>query len=194
MLNQVLGLSPSTKFSKLMKAFLLLKWKKSILLCFLGLFSYCCMAQGPGAGNDFWSNVRYGGGIGLGFGNDSFSFAIAPSAIYQFNQQFASGLGLQYNYSEFRDSKFSALGFSLMSFFNPIPAIQLSAEFEETRVQRQEDIGRIRIEEDYWSPALFFGVGFGNRNVMVGVRYDVLFDEGRSIYADPWVPFFRVFF
>ena len=177
-----------------MNAFMKHIRKKTLLLGLITLFSISCMAQGPGGGSDFWSNVRYGGGIGLGFGKDAFSFAIAPSAIYQFNPQFATGLGLQYNYSEFRDSRFSAFGASVMSFFNPISAIQLSAEFEETRVSRREDFGGIRIEEDYWSPALFFGAGFGNRNVMVGVRYDVLYDAGRSIYADPWVPFVRVFF
>ena len=177
-----------------MKGLLHIANKKLVLFCLSGIFSACCLAQGPGSGSDFWSNVRYGGGIGLGFGNDSFSFAIAPAAIYQFSPQFASGIGLQYNYSEFRDSKFTAFGASVMSFFNPIPAIQLSAEFEETRVKRTEDFAGIRFEEDYWSPALFFGAGFGNRNVMVGVRYDVLYDAGKSIYADPWVPFVRVFF
>ena len=81
-----------------------------------------------------------------------------------------------------------------MTFYNPIPALQLSAEFEEIRVSREEVFFGNTFEDDYWSPALFFGIGFGNRNVMVGVRYNVLHDEGKSIYIDPWIPFVRVYF
>ena len=194
MLNLVLGLSRSAKLYKLMKALAVYLKKKSILLLFAGLLGISCFGQGPGPKSDFWTHVRFGGGIGLGFGNDSFSFAISPAAIYEFSPMFASGIGLQYNYSEFRDSKFNAIGGSIMSFFNPIPAIQLSAEFEQIRVNRRENFGDIRIEEKYWVPALFFGAGFGNRNVMVGLRYDVLYDSRDSLYANAWVPFVRVFF
>ena len=82
-----------------------------------------------------------------------------------------------------------------MTFFNPIPAIQLSGEFEEIYVNRKEEFrGETIFEEQYWVPALFFGVGFGNRNVTVGVRYDVLYDRDKSIYIDPWVPFVRFYF
>ena len=39
---------------------------------------------------NFWDNVRFGGGLGLGFGNDFFSGSITPSAIYQVNDKFAT--------------------------------------------------------------------------------------------------------
>ncbi len=182
----------SAKILNLLKALYFTSHKKLVLTIIGLLFSLSLSAQVPRS--DFWSNVRFGGGLGLGFGNDSFSIAVAPSAIYQISPQFATGLGLSYNYSEFRESSFSAFGGSLMSFFNPIPAIQLSAEFEETRVTRKEEFLGTTFQEEYWSPALFFGIGFGNRNVTVGVRYDVLYEEGKSIYIDPWVPFVRVYF
>lgn len=158
-----------------------------------------CYSQGPGQGSDFWSNVRYGGGLGLGFSNNSFTIAVAPSAIYQVSPQFAAGLGLSFNYSKFEPTSFdrselTAFGGSLMSFFNPIPQMQFSAEFEQIRVNREDTVVGETFEDRFWSPALYFGLGVGNRNVMAGMRYNVLFDENKSIYASAWVPFVRVFF
>ncbi len=153
-----------------------------------------CFSQAPGSRGDFWSKVRYGGGLGLGFGNGTFNAALAPSAIYQANPQFAVGVGLSFNYSKFRESKLTAYGGSVLTLFNPISAIQLSAEFEQLRVNREFDISTGNLQDDYWLPALYLGVGYSNRNVTVGIRYDVLYDEEKSIYADPWAPFVRVYF
>ena len=44
--------------------------------------------------SDFWNHVRFGGGIGLNFGDGFFSGTIAPSAVYEFNDAVALGLGL----------------------------------------------------------------------------------------------------
>ena len=38
------------------------------------------------AKNDFWEHVRFGGGLGLNFGDGFFSATIAPSGIYQFDK------------------------------------------------------------------------------------------------------------
>ncbi|OUR94796.1 alpha-ketoglutarate decarboxylase [Flavobacteriales bacterium 34_180_T64] len=145
--------------------------------------------------NKFWENVRFGGGIGLSFGDGFFSGTLAPSAIYDFNTQFALGLGLNGAYNERKDFYNSTIiGASIIGLFNPIPEIQLSTEFEELNVHRnwENDLG---IEnEHYWYPALFMGLGYQSRNVIVGIRYDLLYDKTKSIYADPWAPFFRVYF
>ena len=82
-----------------------------------------------------------------------------------------------------------------MNFFNPIPQIQLSAELEQWRVNRnQVDFGGNTAEINYWTTALFLGIGYTSRNVTVGLRYDVIYDEQRSIYIDPLMPFFRFYF
>lgn len=163
------------------------------------VLGFSCVAQGPGPKSNFWSNVRYGGGLGLGFSNRSFTIAVAPAAIYEVSPMFAAGLGLSFNYSKFEPSslersEFTAFGGSLMSFFNPIPQMQFSAEFEQIRVNREDVIVGERFEESFWSPALYFGLGVGNRNVMAGMRYNVLFNVDKSIYASAWAPFVRVFF
>ena len=167
---------------------------KGVLSLIFICVSLSTFAQISGSGADFWSKVRYGGGLGLGFGNGSFNAAVSPSAIYQANPQFAVGIGLSFNYSKFRESKLTAYGGSLLSLFNPIPEIQASAEFEQLRVNREFDLITAPFEDNYWLPALYLGLGYSNRNVTVGIRYDVLYDEDRSIYADPWAPFVRVYF
>jgi len=143
--------------------------------------------------NEFWRNVRYGGALGLGFGNDSFSIALAPSAIYQVSEKFATGISLNFEYSKFGDSEFTAYGGGILNFFNPIPAIQLSAILQPLRVSTNYSSASLLLDENYWTTALFMGVGYSTRNVTFGIQYDVLHDE-RSIYADPWVPFVRVYF
>ncbi len=173
--------------------------KKLILVLFLGAMTWTATAQGPGPKSDFWSNVRYGGGLGLGFSNSSFTIAVAPSAIYEVSPMFAAGLGLSFNYSKFEPtsfdrSEFTAFGGSVVSFFNPIPQMQLSAEFEQIRVNRKDTVVGEQFEDSFWSPALYFGLGVGNRNVMAGMRYNVLFDVNKSIYASAWAPFVRVYF
>ncbi|MEB8328706.1 alpha-ketoglutarate decarboxylase [Flavobacteriaceae bacterium KMM 6897] len=161
---------------------------------FFTLGSIVAFGQGYRNSGDFWNNVHYGGGIGLGFGRDSFNASLSPSAIYQANEQIAMGLGLNFNYSKFQDSKFIAYGGSLLTLYNPVRPIQLSAELEQLRVNRDFVFDGANIEDNYWSPALFIGIGYSNRNVTFGIRYDLLYDDEKSIYADPFMPFVRVYF
>ncbi len=163
-----------------------------VLLFFFTISSH---SQTANAQSEFWNKVRFGGGIGLGFGNNSFNASVSPSAIYQADNQWAFGTGLIFNYSTFNDARLVAYGANVLSLFNPINAIQLSAEFEELRVSRTLEINNAPdFKESYWYPALYLGVGYTSRNITFGIRYDVLYDASTSIYADPWAPFVRVYF
>ncbi|WP_366135878.1 alpha-ketoglutarate decarboxylase [uncultured Maribacter sp.] len=134
--------------------------------------------------------MRFGGGIGLGFTNGGFNGTISPSAIYDVNNYFSAGVGLSVNYAKYDANKFLAYGGSIVTFYNPIPLLQLSAEIEQLRVNESNTI----FENDYWSPALFLGAGYRSNNVTFGIRYDLLYDKNKSIYADAWMPFVRVYF
>ena len=145
--------------------------------------------------SEFWSHVSFGGGIGLSFGDGFFSGTLAPSAIYNFNDQVALGVGLNGTYNSLEDNYNSTIiGGSLLSLYNVIPEIQLSAEFEQLNVTRNYDDRLNLSNENYWYPALFLGAGFRSNNFTVGIRYDVLYDERQSIYANAWAPFVRVYF
>ena len=145
--------------------------------------------------NDFWDNVRFGGGIGVSFGDGFFSGTLAPSAIYDVNEKLSLGVGLNGTYNSLKNTYNSTIiGASVLGLYNVIREIQLSAEFEELNVTRNFESGLNIKNQNYWYPALFVGAGYRTRNVTVGVRYDVLYDEGKSVYANAWAPFFRVYF
>ena len=165
--------------------------KRYILgLLFLVAFS----ASSQTSPSNFWNDVRFGGGIGLGFSNGYFNGSIAPSAIYQVNEQFATGVSLNFNYAKFDDDRLLAYGGSVLALYNPIPFIQLSSEWEQLRVNRTYALDGGNLEDNYWSPALFLGIGYSNRNVTFGLRYDVLYDDNKSIYTNALMPFIRLYF
>ncbi len=158
---------------------------------FLGLSSAFCQNNST----RFEENLRFGGGIGLSFGDGFFSGSLAPSAIYEFNDQFAAGIGLNGTYASLKNNYTATiLGGSVIALYNVIPEIQLSAEFEELNVNRNYKFGIEKLRESYWYPALFMGLGFHNNNVTIGIKYDVLYEKDESIYASAFIPFVRVYF
>lgn len=146
----------------------------------------------------FWDHVRFGGGIGVSFGDGFFSGTLAPSAIYEFNDQFAVGVGLNGTYNSLKDTYTSTIfGGSVLSLFNVIPEIQLSAELERLNAHRKYDPGInffVAPETDFWYTGLFLGAGYRTKNITAGIRYDVLYKENQSFYASAWAPFVRVYF
>lgn len=168
----------------------------SLLLSIAGLltFSSACGQIEVSSQDRFLDNVRFGGGLSLSFGNDFFSGSVSPSAIYDFNRYFSAGLGLNFSYYQINDDESFVYGASLISMFNPIRHLQISAQFQELRVNRTYENRDFKSEDDYWYPALFLGIGYSQNNVTIGIRYDVLYDDEKSIYAEAYVPFVRVYF
>jgi len=146
--------------------------------------------------NNFWDNVRYGGGINLGFSNVSTNIGIAPSAIYQFNNKIALGTSISFGYSSFKrnNAKQFNYGASAIFLYNPLKEIQFSGELEQTFVNSSVKIAGQKIRDDFNFPALYLGMGYRLGNIAVGLRYDVLFNESKSIYSDALSPFARVYF
>jgi hypothetical protein len=144
--------------------------------------------------SDFWNHVHFGGGLGLSFSGNGTDISIAPSAIYVFNNYFAAGPSLIYNYSEW-DNNYSShmYGGSIIGLFNPINEIQLSAELEQLRVNIDYSNPGYA-DEDVWNTGLFLGAGYRTNNVTIGMRYNVLFNDKNSIYTDAYMPFLRVYF
>lgn len=166
-----------------------------IVLVLIMLIIFTLDASAQNQKSSFWSQVRIGGGIGLSFGNGFFSGTLAPSAIYDFNEQFSMGLGLNGTYNTSKDSyKSTIVGGSVLGLYNVIPQLQISAEFEELYITRKYESSLAISDDRYSYPALFFGAGFRQNNFTIGLRYDVLYDADKSIYASGFVPFVRVYF
>lgn len=168
---------------------------KSFLVAFVLIFGLSMGFSQENTKSNFWNNVSFGGGIGLNFGDGFFSGTLAPQAIYNFNPYFSAGLGLTGSYSSQRDVfKSTILGGSVVALTNPFPEVQVSAEFEQVNVNTKFDGRFNNTKDNFWANALFLGVGYRVGNATIGVRYDVLYDEDKSIYADPWLPFVRFWF
>ena len=149
--------------------------------------------------NPFWEKVRFGGGLGLNFGNNSTNITVAPSALYQPNKYVAFGPGLNYSFQRFGDTRTTLIGGGLIVLAQPIDFLQLSSELEILNVNQRIDGGLDR--DPFTNTALWIGGGYnlnfgGNSLGAVGVRYNVLFNENaeNNIFAMAWQPFVRVYF
>lgn len=141
---------------------------------------------------NFWNNVRFGGGFNVGLGNNFTTIAISPSAVYDFSEKFSAGMSVSYLHSKNKrfDNSLNVYGASVLSLYNVIDGIQLSGEFEELYINQRNDT----FKNSYWNPALYFGASYRTGAISIGMRYDVLYDENKSIYSSPFTPIFRVFF
>ncbi|MDY7393823.1 hypothetical protein UMM65_01080 [Aureibaculum sp. 2210JD6-5] len=164
--------------------------KRILFTCFL-LTSVCLFSQNDDKPN-FWDNVQFGGGLGLSFSNNYTTIAIAPSAVYNFNQYFAAGPGLSYLYAKNRDLnlKSNVFGAGLITLFNPIQNLQLSAEYEHLFVNQKQGFDKFSF--DY--PALYAGLAYRVGNFSAGLRYDILYNADKTIYASAFSPIFRFYF
>lgn len=147
--------------------------------------------------NDFsWDNMRYGGRLGLEFSSNATSITVAPAAIYQFNEKFAAGAAISFGFVDYKEVDVSLINYggSLLAFYTPIRQIQLSTELEQVFVTQTRNFAGREFKDNYNYQALFFGAGYRMGNVILGVRYDVLYNENTNIYASPFEPFLQVFF
>lgn len=144
--------------------------------------------------SDFWNHVHFGGGLGLSFSGNGTDISVAPSAIYVFNNYFAAGPSLIYNFSQWDNSYSSHMyGGSIIGIFNPINEIQLSAELEQLRANVDYDNPAYK-DQNLWNTGLFLGAGYRTGNVTFGMRYNVLFNDNNGVYTDAYMPFVRAYF
>ena len=144
----------------------------------------------------FWKKVQFGGGFGLNINSQFTEVNLSPGAIYRFNPKVAAGIGLQGSFVSSEGDYSSALyGLSLITLMNPIENFQISIELEQLRVNRTlVMIGGPNKADNFWNTGLFLGAGYGSENVIVGVRYNVLYKESDFVYSSALTPFIRVYF
>ncbi|HHC78965.1 MAG TPA: hypothetical protein ENK46_03720 [Flavobacteriia bacterium] len=162
---------------------------KKIAFLFFYFISLTIFAQ-TDSQTKFWEHVRYGGGLGFSFGSNYTTIAIAPSAIYEFNDSFALGLGTSYLYAKNNDLKSNVYGASIISLYNPLEEFQLSAEFEQLFVNQKLGFEK----NNYNYPALYIGAAYRIGSFAAGLRYDVLYDDKKSIFASAFSPIVRFYF
>jgi len=177
-----------------------LKPETAIITCALLIFSLTDLFAQQGENeqlptpNPFWQNVRFGGSVGLGFGNGYFNGSISPSAIYDFNAMTSAGVSLNGAYAKQNNFKATSIGGSVIGMFRPIKEIQLSTEYEQLHINRRYELEGGNRSDSYWVPALYLGIGYNTGPVVTGVRYDVLHDSSKSFYSNAFMPFVSIYF
>lgn len=164
----------------------------SILACQYSAFSQLETEEK----NNFWTKVRYGGRVNLGFGNNGTNIVLAPVAIYSVSPKVGVGASVSFGYSNFRNIDVSQFNYGASAILNyyPIREILMSAELEQTFVNRIIETGSGDIRNNFNFPALYLGLGYRLQNISFGFRYDVLYNDNRNIYNSALSPFIGVFF
>jgi long-subunit fatty acid transport protein len=164
--------------------------KPTFLSLFVGILCFSSVSGQIQSGLS--ERVHFGGSLGLSIGSGFTNIVVAPSVIYDVNQYFSAGAGLQGSYVNWQNNFESFIyGASIIGLVNPIEQVQLSAELEQLRVNTTyED----NFKDNFWNTALFLGAGYRTNNVTVGVRYNVLFKERNNVYNEAFMPFIRVYF
>lgn len=139
----------------------------------------------------FWDNVRFGGGLGFAFGNRNTTINVSPSAIYDFQNGFAAGVGVGYLYSKVNNLTANVISPSIIMFYNPAKQIQLSAEYEHLFVNRKSGYYK---EQPFDYSALYFGLAYRTGWAAFGVRYDALYNPNKTIYSSAFSPIIRFYF
>ncbi len=166
----------------------------ALIIMFYSSHSYLVAQESGVSKKAFWEDVRFGGSLGVNFSNGYFGGFIAPKAIYDFNRYTSAGVGLTGSYNNTSRYSSYTVGASAIGIVRPFNPLQLSAEFEENYVSRNSKLDGANISDDYWYPALFLGLGYNTGPITIGVRYDVLYDEEKSIYANAFMPFVSIYF
>jgi len=145
-----------------------------------------------------WS---YGGNIGMSFWNGGTDIFLAPKAYYHLSPKFITGVGITYIYSDgeyltnsigglkYINYHSNSFGGGISALYRPIPFLQFSAEYEGLQTE-----WRGAYADSYWNNAIYLGASFITGNFSFGVRYDVLYDNDKSVYGDAWTPFIGFYF
>jgi len=167
-----------------------------LIFCLLSDAFYAQETELPKAKTGaFWEHVQIGGGLGVSVGSGFTNITVAPSAIYNFNEQFAFGAGVQYSYLKQKKLYTSnVVGGSLIGLYNPIQEIQLSLEAEETNVNNNYIDTAGDYKRNFWNTGLFVGAGLRQENFTIGGRINLLYDKNKDIYGSAFMPFVRVYF
>ncbi len=186
------------------------KNKKQFFLLLSFFFGACFLINAQHKANhvqnyEYDKKWKFGGGLGLGFGSRYTDIMIAPSVIREFNPYFSAGIALQTNYIHSENRTYYnnyvksynswLYGASLITLSNPIPAIQVSLELEQLRVNNTYTYrDSNKVKDNFWNTALFVGLGYTSGPITAGVRYNVLYKEKDMIYPSAYMPFIRMYF
>ena len=172
--------------------------RRTIKIAFALLLTITSYGQHNSSNGFSWDDVKFGGRVNLDISNTITSVILSPSAIYPLNSQVSMGASVSFGYTKFKttDDQLFNYGLSILSYYSPISEIQLSVELEETFVkQKWNNLYPDEVyESSYNFLAFYLGAGYRVRNIIIGMRYDILYKEGKGLFTSPYSPFVQFSF
>lgn len=134
---------------------------------------------------------RLGGGLGLNFGNNGyFSFNISPHVGYMLAPNLETGVSAGYQYGKSDFFKSNNFSFGPYANYYIVSGLFARAHYEYY-TGNQENL----TTNQKWNldeSALWLGAGYstsGPIRFQAGILYNVLYDDGNSIFRSPIRPF-----
>lgn len=162
---------------------------KRILTLIVLSISVLVLAQQNEMNTEKPNKWRFGGGLGLGFGNNGyFGFAISPFVGYEIIPQLEGGFTVGYQYSKWSDSKQNLFNAGPYLNYYPIPSLFARAHYEyytgtnEIEYEFEADNFKYNFNES----ALWLGGGYrttGKVQLYAGLMYNVLYDKSSSLFS-----------
>lgn len=153
-------------------------------------FDTCCPKEETGHS----TRMRFYGGFGLGFTASGFYVDLQPGLIYRIAQGLYAGSNLQLTYQSVRSygirSHYFVYGADALMAYLPWQYFEFSLDYQYLFVRKSVGNTSTRWEV----PAFYLGAGYRAQNVVIGLRYDLLYDPNKSIYPSAFTPYVRVYF
>lgn len=161
----------------------------TLFLMLISFWSFAQIAMSSGNQNNRWT---FGGGLGVGFGSDSyFNLQVSPRVGYRITDQLEGGIiG---NVSWQKDNYYTSTMFGVGPFANYYFArtFFVGANLQQYFINSKEKFTGYKFNTD--ETALYLGGGYmqslgNNAFVQIGLMYNVLWKENRSIFSSGFVP------
>ncbi len=138
---------------------------------------------------------RFGCGFGLNFVGGT-NISISPNLTYSVSEKVSFGIGAQYSYVSLKDLRnTSTIGGNLGTLYRPSKKIVTLLELAQLYVTTKNETPEGEVKDTFWDTALFVGAGFFITNkIVVGAKYNLLYDEDESVYTSPVIPFVNITF
>ena len=145
----------------------------------------------------FNNNWRFGGGLGLSFGNNGyFGFNVSPSVGYMIANNLELGATAGYQYAKDDYAKLNLFNTGPYVNFFPVENLFLRANYMYyTGKQKYNERYNYNYETNLDESALWLGAGYqssGPVRFQAGVMYNVLYKENESIFSSGFQPFMGV--
>lgn len=165
---------------------------KKVFSFWFVVFSVLCFSQIAMSAGNQPNRWTFGGGLGLGFGSNSyFNLQVSPRVGYKITDQLEGGLSgnVSWQTSDYYRSTMFGVGPFANYYFGR--SFFVGANLQQYFINSKEKFTNYKYSTD--ETALYLGGGYmqnigNNAFVQFGIMYNVLWKDSKSIFSSGFVP------